>query len=67
MAMEMDEYVAKVIGINIITRHKMIRAFESDQAGTELDALINESPENHIRPEVRVRLNEYWAQNFNRK
>lgn len=65
--MEMDEYVATVHGINILTRRKMQRAFESDQAGPELDALINESPENHIQPEVRKRLNEYWDQNFTRK
>lgn len=65
--MEMDEYVAQVRGINIMTRKKMQRAFDSDNARDELDALINESPENHILPEVRARLNEYWNENFTRK
>jgi hypothetical protein len=65
--MEMHEYVERVPGINLGTRRKMQRAFESDNAASELDALINESPENHIQPEVRQRLNEYWNENFTRK
>lgn len=65
--MEMHEYVERIKGINIMTRKKMIRAFDSDNARDELDALINKSPENHIRPEVRARLNEYWNENFTRK
>ena len=65
MSMEMDEYVNTVKGINIITRRKMQRAFESDTAASELYALINKTPENHIFPNVRQRLQEFWGQNFN--
>lgn len=63
--MEMDEYVNRINGINILTRRKMQRAFESDTAATELYALINKTPENHIIPTVRERLREFWGQNFN--
>ena len=65
MSMEMDEYVNSVKGINIMTRRKMQRAFDSDNAATELYALINKTPENHIFPHVRQHLQEFWSQNFN--
>lgn len=63
--MEFDTFVRNITGINIVTRTKMIRAFEADDAGTRLDELINHSPENHIRPEIRTKLNEFWSKNFN--
>lgn len=63
--MEFDEFVSQVNGINIITRKKMLRAFDADDAGPRLDELINHSPENHILPAVREMLNSYWSKNFN--
>lgn len=62
---EFDTYVQNVKGINIMTRKKMLRAFDADDAGTRLDELINHSPINHIKPEVRKELNRHWSENFN--
>lgn len=62
---EFDEFVRKTHGINIMTRNKMLRAFDADDAGPRLDELINHSPENHIRPKVREELNRQWSNNFN--
>lgn len=63
--MEMDEFVDKITGINVLTRNKMRRAFESDNAGSELDKLINHGRDNHIDPDVKETLNAYWKENFN--
>lgn len=63
--MEFDTFVRNVKGINIMTRAKMLRAFDADDAGTRLDELINHSPENHINPAVRDELNRHWSKNFN--
>ncbi|MBC9705946.1 MAG: hypothetical protein H9W81_13440 [Enterococcus sp.] len=62
---EFDTFVRQTRGINIVTRNKMLRAFDADDAGTRLDELINHSPENYIRPEIRAELNRQWSKNFN--
>lgn len=62
---EMHEFVNKIQGISIVTRKDMKKAFESDNAGSELDKLINHGPLHHIDSDVRETLNAYWKENFN--
>lgn len=62
---DFDLYVRKVPGINIMVRHKLLAAFEADNAGPELDRLINHTSEHLISAKVRAELNRQWSQNFN--
>lgn len=63
--MELEAYVCNAKGINIMTRNRMLKAFNKNNAGPRLDELINHSPEGHILPMVKERLNYYWSRKFN--
>ena len=63
---EMDEYVKTIKGINIMTRHKMLRAFDADNAGSILRGILDKTPAHHFRPEVKEVLNDFWDANFKR-
>lgn len=63
---EMDEYVKSVKGINIMTRRKMLRAFDADNAGSLLRNILDKTPSHHFRPDVKDVLNDFWDANFKR-